>query len=70
MIGPSVLRIFMFSRRRLRAQHRGIIRTTASVLMERQPRVEGEPLVHYHFHALKFWEEDAIVPLERRLFVE
>ena len=28
-----------------------------------QPRVEGEPLVHYHFHALKFWEEDAIVPL-------
>ena len=27
------------------------------------PLVDGEALVHYHFHALKFWNDDAIVPL-------
>ncbi len=27
------------------------------------PTIEGQRLVHYHFHALKFWEHNAIVPL-------
>ena len=28
-----------------------------------KPTIDGKTLVHYHFHALKFWEESAIVPL-------